>query len=234
MPVIASSSLARAAPVAASARASQTRPPRAPPRVAAASRSSRVVVGFLRSPRKRGPILPPLAHRAVVQEDCDADCVAETWEELEAEVANEVVVNVMTPRANVSCARASDNVLDALEVLVSNRHSGVPVLDDDERVVGVISEYDLMVRIGREGKKQSEKDDGMFPKIGRCDEFGGASSPPEPPSKNPSQIFPSPVVFAFRRNPSPEQNRSRLVRPTTDALSKPTKSFHFTPLLQGA
>jgi hypothetical protein len=184
MPVIASSSLARAAPVAASARASQTRPPRAPPRVAAASRSSRVVVGFLRSPR-RGPILPPLAHRAVVQEDCDADCVAETWEELEAEVANEVVGNVMTPRANVSCARASDNVLDALEVLVSNRHSGVPVLDDDERVVGVISEYDLMVRIGREGKKQSEKDDGMFPKIGRCDEFGGASSPPVPALEKP-------------------------------------------------
>ena len=60
-------------------------------------------------------------------------------------------------------------------------------------------------------------------------------SPHSPPSKNPSQIFPSPVVFAFRRNPSPEQNRSRLVRPTTDdALSKPTESFHFTPRPQGA
>jgi hypothetical protein len=59
------------------------------------------------------------------------------------------------------------------------------VLDDDERVVGVISEYDLMVRIGREGKKQSEKDDGMFPKIGRCDEFGGASSPPIPALEKP-------------------------------------------------
>ena len=46
---------------------------------------------------------------------------------------------------------------------------GVPVVDDDDKVLGVISEVDLLVRLGHH-----RQDDGMFPKIGRCDEFGGS------------------------------------------------------------
>ena len=45
------------------------------------------------------------------------------------------------------------------------------MVDDEGKVVGVISEYDLLVRLGRHKETQ---DDGMFPKIGRCEEFGGS------------------------------------------------------------
>ena len=62
----------------------------------------------------------------------------------------------------------------ALETLVSNRISGVPVVDDDGVVVGVISEYDLLVRLGSQRAERQTMDDGMFPPIGRCDEFGGS------------------------------------------------------------
>ena len=58
--------------------------------------------------------------------------------------------------------------------LVSNRISGVPVVDDDGVVVGVISEYDLLVRLGSQRAERQTMDDGMFPPIGRCDEFGGS------------------------------------------------------------
>ena len=47
----------------------------------------------------------------------------------------------------------------------------MPVVDDDGKVLGVISEYDLLVRLGRQ---KSSKDDGMFPRIGMCEEFGGS------------------------------------------------------------
>ena len=71
-------------------------------------------------------------------ESCDEAC---TWEQLELEVTEEVVANVM--RVDVTACRTDDTVLAALETLVSNRISGVPVVDDDGVVVGVISEYDL-------------------------------------------------------------------------------------------
>lgn len=47
--------------------------------------------------------------------------------------------------------------------------SGIPVVDDDRKVLGVISEYDLLVRLGRHKETQD-----MFPKIGSCEEFGGS------------------------------------------------------------
>ena len=36
--------------------------------------------------------------------------------------------------------------------LVSNRFSGIPVIDDDERIIGVITEYDLLNQV-RKGKE---------------------------------------------------------------------------------
>ena len=102
-------------------------------------------------------------------ESCDEAC---TWEQLELEVTEEVVANVM--RVDVTACRTDDTVLAALETLVSNRISGVPVVDDDGVVVGVISEYDLLVRLGSQRAERQTMDDGMFPPIGRCDEFGGS------------------------------------------------------------
>ena len=45
------------------------------------------------------------------------------------------------------------------------------MVDDDGKVLGVISEYNLLVGLGR---RKETQDDGMFPKIGRCEEFGGS------------------------------------------------------------
>lgn len=153
-------------------------------RVAAASRGDAAVRARARSVSSAGVVRRPASlsttrgrrDRAVAfgaladaAESCDEAC---TWEQLEHEVTEEIVANVM--RVDVTACRADDTVLAALETLVSNRISGVPVVDDDGVVVGVISEYDLLVRLGSQRAERQTMDDGMFPPIGRCDEFGGS------------------------------------------------------------
>ncbi|MEH6589066.1 MAG: CBS domain-containing protein [Halioglobus sp.] len=40
--------------------------------------------------------------------------------------------------------RASDNVLDAMQVIIDNKVSGVCVVDDEQNLVGVLSELDCL------------------------------------------------------------------------------------------
>lgn len=54
--------------------------------------------------------------------------------------ADVMVVDVIT-------ARPDDRVEDIAHILVSNRISGVPVVDDSGKLVGIVSEGDLMRRI---------------------------------------------------------------------------------------
>mmetsp|Transcript_12917 Transcript_12917/g.47238 ORF Transcript_12917/g.47238 Transcript_12917/m.47238 type:complete len:287 (-) Transcript_12917:1637-2497(-) len=65
------------------------------------------------------------------------------------------------------------NIFDALEMLVDNNISGMPVVDEEQggQVVGMLSGYDLLALDATPG--HLDNSDGMFPKLGRCDEFNG-------------------------------------------------------------
>ena len=94
-----------------------------------------------------------------------------TWDEIEKVVNADVVRSVMTSRVLSMGPDAS--VFDAMKLLVDNRISAVPVVDGDRQVLGVVSEYDLMARVGKKEVTKSVQDDGMFPRVGRCDEYNG-------------------------------------------------------------
>ena len=51
----------------------------------------------------------------------------------------------------------------ALELLVANRVTGLPVCDGEGKVVGVVSDFDLLAL---EGIVQKEKSEGLFPTAG--------------------------------------------------------------------
>ncbi|HEY3482795.1 MAG TPA: CBS domain-containing protein, partial [Streptomyces sp.] len=63
--------------------------------------------------------------------------------------------NVMT--SDVVSVRESTPFKDVARLIAAHRISGLPVVDDDEKVVGVISETDLMAR-------QAETPDPFEPK----------------------------------------------------------------------
>jgi len=46
--------------------------------------------------------------------------------------------------ANPVKVRADDNLLDAMQVIIDNKISGVCVVDKDERLVGILSELDCL------------------------------------------------------------------------------------------
>jgi CBS domain-containing protein len=54
-------------------------------------------------------------------------------------------------RQSVISAKKSSSAKDSALQLVSGRFSGMPVIDDEERIIGVITEHDLLAQI-REGK----------------------------------------------------------------------------------
>ena len=94
-----------------------------------------------------------------------------TWDEIEKVVNADVVRSVMTSR--VLSIGPDASVFNAMKLLVDNRISAVPVVDGDRQVLGVVSEYDLMARVGKKEVTKSVQDDGMFPRVGRCDEYNG-------------------------------------------------------------
>jgi CBS domain-containing protein len=54
------------------------------------------------------------------------------------------VSDFMTKKKNLHVAKITTSVDEALEALVSNRISGLPVIDDEWNLVGVVSDYDLL------------------------------------------------------------------------------------------
>lgn len=54
-------------------------------------------------------------------------------------------------RSPVVSAKRTDSAGDIALQLVSGRFSGMPVVDDEERVIGVVTEHDLLNQV-REGK----------------------------------------------------------------------------------
>jgi len=54
------------------------------------------------------------------------------------------VGDFMTGRDNLHVVQPSTPVDQALELLVQHKISGLPVVDDDGKLVGVVSDYDLL------------------------------------------------------------------------------------------
>lgn len=52
-------------------------------------------------------------------------------------------------------ARDGMNIEDAVKLLVNNKVTGLPVVDVEGKMVGILSEYDIIVRVGTEKKIDS-------------------------------------------------------------------------------
>ncbi|CAH9060498.1 unnamed protein product [Cuscuta epithymum] len=73
------------------------------------------------------------------------------------------VGNFMTGKENLLVVKPSTSVDEALEVLVENRITGFPVIDDEWKLVGVVSDYDLLALDSVSGAGRADAD--MFPEV---------------------------------------------------------------------
>ncbi|KAI9128135.1 hypothetical protein K1719_001128 [Acacia pycnantha] len=73
------------------------------------------------------------------------------------------VADFMTKKKNLHVVKTTTTVEEALEALVHNRISGLPVIDDDWNLVGVVSDYDLLAIDLISGGSQCETS--MFPDV---------------------------------------------------------------------
>lgn len=60
--------------------------------------------------------------------------------------------------SNVTSFKPEDNVIEALRQLVKKGHSGAPVLDNERRLVGMLSEIDCLKEALMDGYYQSASD----------------------------------------------------------------------------
>jgi CBS domain-containing protein len=49
----------------------------------------------------------------------------------------------------VLVVKAEDKVEKAARILLENKISGIPVVDEEDRVIGIISEKDLIIKAGK-------------------------------------------------------------------------------------
>ncbi|CAH8379997.1 unnamed protein product [Eruca vesicaria subsp. sativa] len=73
------------------------------------------------------------------------------------------VGDFMTGRQYLHVVKPSTSVDDALELLVEKKVTGLPVIDDDWNLVGVVSDYDLLALDSISGRSQD--DTNMFPNV---------------------------------------------------------------------
>lgn len=52
-------------------------------------------------------------------------------------------------------AKEGMNIEDAVKLLVNNKITGLPVVDAKGRMIGILSEYDIIARVGKEKKLDS-------------------------------------------------------------------------------
>lgn len=58
--------------------------------------------------------------------------------------------DIMTSKMIV--AKEGMNIEDALKLLVNNKITGLPVVDGEGRMIGILSEYDIIAHVGKEKK----------------------------------------------------------------------------------
>ncbi|KAE9613618.1 hypothetical protein Lal_00016088 [Lupinus albus] len=73
------------------------------------------------------------------------------------------VSDFMTKKQNLHVAKTTTTVHEALEAIVNNRISGLPVIDDDWNLVGVVSDYDLLAIDSISGGTQNDAN--LFPNV---------------------------------------------------------------------
>eukprot|EP01018_Ginkgo_biloba_P022888 Gb_10406 [translate_table: standard] len=73
------------------------------------------------------------------------------------------VGDFMTRRDNLFVVKPTTTVDEALEALVENRITGLPVIDDNWKLVGVVSDYDLLALDSISGAGRTET--GFFPEV---------------------------------------------------------------------
>ncbi|OAY78552.1 CBS domain-containing protein CBSX1, chloroplastic [Ananas comosus] len=73
------------------------------------------------------------------------------------------VGDFMTKREDLQVVKPTTTVDEALEKLVENRITGFPVIDDDWKLVGVVSDYDLLALDSISGSGRA--DTSMFPEV---------------------------------------------------------------------
>ncbi|XP_010263469.1 PREDICTED: CBS domain-containing protein CBSX1, chloroplastic-like isoform X2 [Nelumbo nucifera] len=69
----------------------------------------------------------------------------------------------MTKKENLHVVKPNTTVDEALEILVENRVTGFPVIDDDWKLVGLVSDYDLLALDSISGSGRA--DTSMFPEV---------------------------------------------------------------------
>ncbi|KAH0871619.1 hypothetical protein HID58_078641, partial [Brassica napus] len=74
------------------------------------------------------------------------------------------VGDFMTGKQHLHVVKPSTSVDDALELLVEKKVTGLPVIDDDWSLVGVVSDYDLLALDSISGRS-SQNDTNMFPNV---------------------------------------------------------------------
>ncbi|QCD83284.1 hypothetical protein DEO72_LG2g3628 [Vigna unguiculata] len=73
------------------------------------------------------------------------------------------VADFMTKKQDLHVVKTTTTVDEALEALVNNRISGLPVIDDNWNLVGVVSDYDLLAIDSISGGPQSDAN--LFPNV---------------------------------------------------------------------
>ncbi|CAN4107738.1 unnamed protein product [Withania somnifera] len=73
------------------------------------------------------------------------------------------VGDFMTRKEDLHVVKATTKVGEALEMLVEKRVTGLPVVDDDWKLVGVVSDYDLLLLDSISGAAQA--DTNLFPDV---------------------------------------------------------------------
>lgn len=74
----------------------------------------------------------------------------------------ETVADVMT-KTNLYKVTTETSLDDALEMLVCHNVTGLPVVDEEDRVVGVVSDYDMLALEGVADAQETGT--GMFPEV---------------------------------------------------------------------
>jgi predicted transcriptional regulator len=87
-----------------------------------------------------------LATLGVVLDDNELVLLLERIEELDERALPVTAADIMTP--DPLTLGPDDSVHEAAQLLAENRISGAPVVSGDGRIVGIVSEYDLIARAG--------------------------------------------------------------------------------------
>ncbi|KAM1091279.1 hypothetical protein ACFX2J_018577 [Malus domestica] len=73
------------------------------------------------------------------------------------------VGDFMTRREDLHVVKPTTTVDEAIELLVENRITGFPVIDDDWKLIGLVSDYDLLALDTISGSGRT--DNSMFPEV---------------------------------------------------------------------